>query len=279
MGESTCSGVFAGRSVEVGGFALLSVDELSRIALERATTAKQAVQIMGDLAVEYGFYGESASFEGGSESMIVIDAAEAWVFHILASPNGHSAVWAAARVPDDSAAAVNNMFSIRVMDDDTDNFLHSPLMWEIAAEHGYWAEGQPKDFTATFSDGEYAHKYYSGRRSWAVFNLLAPSQALPVEYGNLNPNLRVVDPSIYWTLTGMMYWSVLLFFSTLVGHRGGYLYLAWTVSLVAAHVVRRVLIGDVASVTTTPSFRHTREFSCNLIWRAGTTPLYKNHGD
>ena len=77
MGESTCSGVFAGRSVEVGGFALLSVDELSRIALERATTAKQAVQIMGDLAVEYGFYGESASFEGGSESMIVIDAAEA----------------------------------------------------------------------------------------------------------------------------------------------------------------------------------------------------------
>jgi hypothetical protein len=47
-----------------GGKALLSVDQLSQIAMERASTSREAVTIMGSLAEKYGFYGESTSFEG-----------------------------------------------------------------------------------------------------------------------------------------------------------------------------------------------------------------------
>lgn len=186
LGESTCSGVFAALSIADGGKALLSIDQLSQIAMERASTAREAITIMGSLAEQYGFYGESASFEGGSESLMVIDPSEGWVFHILADPSGTSAIWAAARVPDDSVAAVANMFSIREMDlADSDNFLGRSDMWELAEKQGLWSPGQPKDFTATFSDGEYAHKYYSGRRMWGVFRRLASNAGLSPEYGNL----------------------------------------------------------------------------------------------
>lgn len=68
----------------------MSVDQLSQIALERATTAREAITIMGQLSEQYGFYGESTSFEGGSESLLVIDKEEGWVFHILADPTGYS---------------------------------------------------------------------------------------------------------------------------------------------------------------------------------------------
>ena len=78
------------------------------------------------------------------------------------------------------------MFAIREVDlTDNANFLGSSNMWSVAQSAGIWSPDQPKDFTATFSDGEYAHKYYSGRRMWGVFRLLGPSTDLPSEYGNL----------------------------------------------------------------------------------------------
>jgi dipeptidase len=78
------------------------------------------------------------------------------------------------------------MFSVREIDlNDSSNFLGTSNMWEIAERLNLYMAGDPKDFTATFSDGEYSHKYYSGRRMWGVFRLLSPSAALPSEYGNL----------------------------------------------------------------------------------------------
>ena len=79
--ESTCSGRFTAKAVGYGGRALLSIDALSRIGLERARTAREMVQVMGALAEAHGFYGSSSNFEGGAESLLVSDPQEGWVFH------------------------------------------------------------------------------------------------------------------------------------------------------------------------------------------------------
>ena len=188
-GESTCSGVFATTAVGNGGKALFSINELSRIALERSTTAREAVMIMGEHAEKFGFYGASNGFEGGSESLMVADTEEGFVFHVLPDDTGSSAVWVAQRVPDDEVTVVMNMFTIRDVNlTDTHTFLGSPYMYEVAQRNGLWNESDgPLDFTKTFSNGEYRHKYYSGRRMWGAFRFFAPSRAdsFPDTYDDL----------------------------------------------------------------------------------------------
>eukprot|EP00565_Helicotheca_tamesis_P002606 CAMPEP_0185726802 /NCGR_PEP_ID=MMETSP1171-20130828/2673_1 /TAXON_ID=374046 /ORGANISM="Helicotheca tamensis, Strain CCMP826" /LENGTH=615 /DNA_ID=CAMNT_0028395223 /DNA_START=115 /DNA_END=1962 /DNA_ORIENTATION=- len=188
IGESTCSGVFG--AVPLGhpdGTALLSIDELSKIAMERASTARSAVEIMGALAEEYGFYG-AGSFEGTAESLGVTDTNEAYIFHILPDPTGKSAIWTAQRVPDHHFAVLANIFVIREVDpSDTDNFLMSKSVHDVAMDKGWWDpnDGKLLDFTGIYSDGESSHKFYNGRRMWRSYDLVAPSLSLPYDYEDL----------------------------------------------------------------------------------------------
>eukprot|EP00535_Pseudo-nitzschia_heimii_P007511 CAMPEP_0197188336 /NCGR_PEP_ID=MMETSP1423-20130617/17632_1 /TAXON_ID=476441 /ORGANISM="Pseudo-nitzschia heimii, Strain UNC1101" /LENGTH=633 /DNA_ID=CAMNT_0042640143 /DNA_START=94 /DNA_END=1995 /DNA_ORIENTATION=+ len=190
IGESTCSGVFGARPIHQhpNGTALFSIDELSRVAMERASTARQAIELMGELAEAHGFYG-AGEFEGTAESLAVTDPEEAWIFHILPDPTGKSAIWVAERVDDDKFAVIANMFVIRQVDpEDTSRFLMSDSVHEVAINYGWWSSVEKDgllDFTKIYSDGEYAHKYYSGRRMWGAYRLSAPSQNFPSDYTDL----------------------------------------------------------------------------------------------
>ena len=58
MSESTCGSKTIGFPVsQPGGKSLLCIEELSRIGLERCDTARCAVRVMGELAVQYGCAG------------------------------------------------------------------------------------------------------------------------------------------------------------------------------------------------------------------------------
>ena len=63
----------------------MSINELSRIALERCSTARCAVQMVGDLATLYGFYGENSGLETGAESLKIMDQNEGFELEILPS--------------------------------------------------------------------------------------------------------------------------------------------------------------------------------------------------
>merc|ERR1719506_756860 len=99
VAESTCGAMFGtcGRGSSIAcepgrkvGVALLSIDELSYVAMERTRTSREAVELMGKLASKYGFYGPPDSFEGSGESLIVGSPEDAWAFQILSDPNGTS---------------------------------------------------------------------------------------------------------------------------------------------------------------------------------------------
>lgn len=85
MGESTCSSVFTAKPYFApGGTAIMHLETMTEIALERCDTARCAVQLMGDLAMKYGFYGpewdgphEVAQDEAG-EALTVSDPNEVW---------------------------------------------------------------------------------------------------------------------------------------------------------------------------------------------------------
>lgn len=127
------------------------------------------------------------SFEGTAESMLVGDPNEAWIFHVLPDDTGTSAIWAAQRVPDDHVAVVANMFVIREIDlTDTDNFMGSDNIYTIAEAKGWYdpSSGDLLDFTGVYSDGEYANKYYTGRRMWRAFSLMTGLD-LPSTYTSL----------------------------------------------------------------------------------------------
>ncbi len=187
IGESTCSGRFWAKPKGVdGGTALLEIGELSAIALERCKTARCAIQTMGDLASEYGYYG--AQWDGqmddiiaeAGEALTVGDPKEAWVFHILPDDQGTSAIWAAQRVPDDHISLVANQFTIREIPKDgtkgkAEHFMHSSNLWDVAQRNGLWSPDQGDlDFLKVYGYMR-VHAAYATRRVWRVFSLAAPS--------------------------------------------------------------------------------------------------------
>lgn len=93
--------------------ARIEARQMSQIALERSTTAREAVQLMGDLAVKYGFYaanweGGDGSYGEGGEALTVIDKTEAWMFHVLGDDTGTSAIWVAQKVQPDHVRFIIN---------------------------------------------------------------------------------------------------------------------------------------------------------------------------
>jgi len=156
------------------GECIFDVAALSRVAMERCKTAREAIQLMGDLAVKYGYY-------GWGETLTVVDKEEAWVFEICASPDKKSALWVAKKVPDGEVFVEANEFRIREVDPNDPDMMYSPNLFKVTAEAGWYdpSSGEPLDWLKTVSPGEYSKPYYSLRRVWRVLSRVAPSLNLP----------------------------------------------------------------------------------------------------
>jgi len=235
IGESTCSARTVGWSTaKTYGFNRAGIEDLSKLAMERCETARCAVETMGSIAVELGFYSadsglpEAPAYSGSSECLLVGDAmpGEIWIFNVMTGRNNASAIWAAERVPSDHVVTIANAFSIRNLNlSDSENFVHSPNVTGLAedmgwrnvkgesstdifdffAAYGYTpAQGDrtaiaPDGMTSAQADANgQLYQFYSGRRIWRIFSLLSPSEGakLDSQKGNLPLTTSPYPPSV-----------------------------------------------------------------------------------
>lgn len=147
--------------------------ELSRVALERCQTAREAIRLIGDLIMKYGYYATG-------ETLLVADPKEGWVMEMCGyDMNGTDGVWVAQRVPDDHVFVAANQFRIREIRPDAEDMMFSTNVFDVAKRKGWWKpEDGLLDWTAVFGNGEFHHPYYSLRRVWRVQSLIAPSLKL-----------------------------------------------------------------------------------------------------
>lgn len=166
MGETTVGG----RRELYNAEGWFQIWELQRVALERARTAREAVQIMGSMAEKYG-YGDYG------ECLTVIDSKEAWVFEVFgAGPLQRGSVWAARRVPDGEVFVSANRSRIGELHlEDKNNYMASKNVIEFATQMGWYTPGKPFIFNQVYGP---KNDVYNSRREWRALSLLAPSLKL-----------------------------------------------------------------------------------------------------
>ena len=146
---------------------LIDCYHAQHIALERANTAREAVEIIGGLVEEYGW-------SSTGETINICDGNEVWIIELYGRD-----IWCAVRIPDNALFVCANRARINEFDfEDKDNFLCSPSMKSFALENELWKEGDPFTPAEIYAPN---NQTYSTRREWRALDLVAPSLNLDPE--------------------------------------------------------------------------------------------------
>ncbi len=127
----------------------LSYSDLSRIVMERAESARHAVEIVGELVDEYGY----ATYGGNSH--LFADSEEGWVLIQFAGGQG---LWVAQRLGPDEVRVSYPGYILEIPLDyeDHPDFMGSANLIDFAIEQGWYdAEaGEPFNVNAVYGNGQ-----------------------------------------------------------------------------------------------------------------------------
>ena len=157
---------------------IVDYGSLIYIGLERAKTAREAIQVMTNLAETYGYASVGESFS-------IADPNEVWILEMIGRGKGQKgALWVAYKLPDGTISAHANQARIRQFPQNDPNIaLFSKDLIPFAREKG-WFKGDDKNFS--FVDA-YAPLSFSALRAcearvWSIFNRAAKSQKIPMDF-------------------------------------------------------------------------------------------------
>ncbi|MCG6950442.1 MAG: C69 family dipeptidase [Acidobacteria bacterium] len=168
-----------GADREKGAKQIMTIEQAQAFALQRCTTAREAVELIGSLVEEYGFLPSA----GGSEALAIADPNEAWVMEVFGVGQSWDpktgelgAVWAAQRVPDDHVTVIPNWSIIKEVDPaDPTNFMLSPNYRQLAIDHGWYDPKGGKPFVWQDAYSPPVTGEWAINRLWLFYSTVAPS--------------------------------------------------------------------------------------------------------
>ncbi len=174
IGETT----WGGREELHDSTAVIDYGSLMFLALQRAKTAREAIDVMTDLVARHGYYSSGESFS-------IADPEEVWFMDLIGKgPGNRGAVWVVRRIPDGFVSAHANQARIRQFPlDDKKNTLYAPDVITLAREKGYF-EGSDEDFSFAdaYAPADYGALRFCESRVWSMFIKVAPSLGISIDY-------------------------------------------------------------------------------------------------
>ena len=164
IGETT----WGGREEQMDPAGVMDYGSLIYVTLQRAKTAREAIETIVALANEYGYPSEGETFS-------IADTEEAWVMDLVGKgADNKGIVWVARRIPDGYICAHANQARItKVPLDDPENTLYAPDVISFAREQG-WFNGADEDFSfrEAYCPLDFGTVRGCDARVWSAFNIL-----------------------------------------------------------------------------------------------------------
>ncbi len=164
-GLTIAESTWGGRE-ELAGSGLIDYGSLIYITLQRAKTAREALQVMTDLVKTHGYASEGESFT-------IADADQVWIMDLIGKgKKAKDAVWVARRVPDGYISGHANHPRIHQFPlSDDPGTIYSPDVISFAREQGYFdGADEDFDFSKAYAVTDFGALRGCDARVWSYFN-------------------------------------------------------------------------------------------------------------
>ncbi|KAF5847556.1 hypothetical protein GGP41_000301 [Bipolaris sorokiniana] len=117
----------------------LQYSDLARVVLERASTAREGVELIGQMIADYGYA------DYGGNSHLIADASEGWVVWEM---SGGQKLWAAERLGENDVRVLYPGYieDFPVDFENSPDYMGSPNIVSFAVEQGWWNPNSTKPF-------------------------------------------------------------------------------------------------------------------------------------
>lgn len=157
---------FGGREELTDTTGLLDYGSLMYVTLQRARTAREAIDVWTSLVETYGYRSEG-------ESITIADPNDVWVLEMVGKgPGRKGAVWVARRLPEDCITGHANQARItRFPLKDPKNCVYAKDVITFAREKG-WFSGKDADFSFrdAYAPNDFGARRICEARVWTFFN-------------------------------------------------------------------------------------------------------------